>query len=275
MGIKYTVAYNLFSCYKYIKQLYCSTYLTIKLQTTFQASRRQRLIDLYKSLSLRCSTLATPPLQKETQMSHASRYTKRAGLPVAFLALIGLISSMILSVPGTTPAQASETGPTISVSGKGCPKAAGSSWKRHMHISDKAKAKSKICTVKTNDGEYIVDLNTSYKFTKVNDDRFKVAIKITGYKYAHYLSDDGLEELWMTATADSAYLSGQGRYYMDEQGTAYYDSVPGKAFTISVRWWLTTTHRYWVNDLGQFVTDTDEGYVSMKTVKFTAVTKTK
>jgi hypothetical protein len=62
---------------------------------------------------------------------------------------------------------------------------------------------------------------------------------------------------------------------MDEQGTAYYNSVPGKAFTISVRWWVYTTHRYWNNEKAQFVTKTSGSYVTMKTVKFTAVTKTR
>jgi len=194
-----------------------------------------------------------------------------------WIILLGMLVSITLVFTGTvgasTTAQASETGPSITVTGKYCPKAS-SSWSRTMKISDKAKAKSTICITKTNDGSLGVSLNATTNFTKVNDSRFKAAIKITPYKYAHHVSTDGLHEYEVWAYADSAYLSGQGRYYMDERGLAWYDNVPGKRFTLSVRWWVETKTRVWNNDLAQFVTSTDQGYFTMKSMKF-AVTKTK
>ncbi len=180
----------------------------------------------------------------------------------------GLVGSNV------TQAQAAVTGPSVTVSGKYCPKA-GSVWKRHMHISSSAKAGSKICTVEENDASNGVDLNATIKFTKSNDYRFNAKIQITPYAYEYHESRDGMTQWWIYAWADSAYISGQGRFTMDELGTAYYFNVPGKSFKVSVRWYMETTTRYWDKAQRGFVKSTVKGYRTMKAVKFTAVTRTK
>lgn len=141
-----------------------------------------------------------------------------------------------------------------------------------MYIYDTAKAKSTICIAKTNNGQWGVNLNASYKLTKVNDYRFKAAVKMTGFASAHHVSTDGLQEWWITASPWSVKLSGQETQYPDEQGTAYFNSVPGKSFSISVTWTLETTTRYWSDSLAQFVTTTSSDKVSMKTLNFKSVT---
>lgn len=194
---------------------------------------------------------------------------------LAFIAVLIATGLILMSLgPAATTATAAETKPSISVSGKYCPKSgSGSAFNRKGYIPDKAKAKSKICTIETNDGSHLVDLDATYTLKKRNDSRIDVAIKITPFAYAHAKDDDGLNEWWITAWADSAYLSGQGRYTMDELGKAWYDNVPGKRFSISVRWWVYTEHRYWDNNQAKFVRDTGKRLVTMKTVKFVSFKK--
>ena len=194
-----------------------------------------------------------------------------------FKFLIGLLAITLIStgISSNTVAQASDNGPSISVSGSGCPKA-GSSWKRQMRISDKASVGSTICTNKVNDGSYGgLKLNAEYTFKKRNDYRFDAYVKMTGYTSIHHASLDGLYEDWFTAYPWSIKLSGQETQYPDEQGKGWFYSVPGKAFTINVTWKVEERVKRWISSKSQFVTEVNKYNFSMKTVNFTSVIKTK
>lgn len=187
---------------------------------------------------------------------------------------VAVSSTLISGAVGSnaTIAAAAETRPSVSVSGKLCPKAGSSSEVRSMKISKKAKTKSRICFAKMNDGSHVVDLNAKATFTKANNFRFNANVTAP-YAYAHFKSDDGLLEFSIDASTYSIQLRGQQTQYPDERGKAWFKNVPGKAFTLSVTWYVVETTRYWDNHQARFVTTRKAYYITERVVRVTKVTR--